>query len=355
MDKALQTWQLRAMPGTVTLEESRQLMRVAQRLCRPSGPGGLLADQALADDLARLFHADFLGHTRWNPERRAFENAHCVGRGDDMARQYVEHFQFEDPISPKARHRREPSLTGSVVPRHELARTRYYAEFLLPFKTVDGIDLYLYQGAHNVGDLRIWRAPGRKPLGEHEVALLDLLRPHLLNSMLSFNAFASHDEQTDLASTAERCRWPCFAHDATGHRVHPANAAAEQLLGELGEDDALALRSRVERVARSGRPSAWGEFTLCVARSSDDSGTWVQLVPVLSATGAAHRLERAFGLTPREAQVCLQLAAGRTDDQIAASLGISYWTVRTHLRKVFIKFEVANRVELTRALVTLNG
>jgi DNA-binding CsgD family transcriptional regulator len=76
--------------------------------------------------------------------------------------------------------------------------------------------------------------------------------------------------------------------------------------------------------------------------------------PSLSATGAAHRLERAFGLTPREAQVCLQLAAGRTDEQIADSLGISYWTVRTHLRKVFIKFDVANRVELTRALVTLN-
>jgi len=343
------------MPGTVTLEESRQLMRVAQRLCRPPRPGGLLADQALADDLARLFQADFLGHTRWNPGRRAFENAHCVGRGDDMARQYVEHFQFEDPISPKARHRRAPSLTGSVVPRHELARTRYYAEFLLPFKTVDGIDLYLYQGAHNVGDLRIWRAPGRKPLGEHEVALLELLRPHLLNSMLSLDELAPHGDGSDLASTAERCRWPCFARDAARHAVRPANPAAEQLLGELGEDEALALRQRIVRVASTGRPSAWGEFTLCVARSGDDAGSWVQLVPVLSATGPARDLERAFGLTPREAQVCLQLAAGRTDEQIAASLGISYWTVRTHLRKVFIKFEVANRVELTRALVTLNG
>ena len=42
-----------------------------------------------------------------------------------------------------------------------------------------------------------------------------------------------------------------------------------------------------------------------------------------------------------------------TQEQIAATLGISYWTVRTHLRKVFIKFDVANRVELTRALATL--
>ena len=341
------------MAGTLTIEESRQLMRVTQRLCRPQGPGGLLADTDLADDLARLFHADFLGSTRWNPERRAFENAHCVGRGAEMARQYVERFQFEDPISPKARHRREPSLTSAIVSKQELMRTCYYGEFLLPFKTVDGIDLYLYQGAHNVGDLRIWRAPGRKPLGEHEVALLGLLRPYLLNAMLSFSEAATARDDADLASTAERSRWPCFAH-AARLGVRPANPAAERLLGELCEDDAQALRVRVERVAASGRPSAWGEFTLCVARSADDAAAWVQFVPVLSATGAAQRLERAFGLTPREAQVCVLLAAGRTDEQIAGSLGISYWTVRTHLRKVFIKVDVANRVELTRALVTLN-
>lgn len=114
------------------------------------------------------------------------------------------------------------------------------------------------------------------------------------------------------------------------------------------------MHGRFERVAGTGRPSAWGEFTLCVARSGESATTWVQFVPVLSVTGEAHRLERAFGLTPREAQVCLQLAAGRTDEQIAASVGISYWTVRSHLRKVFIKFDVANLIELTRALVTLN-
>lgn len=338
------------MPGTLTIEESRQLMRVTQRLCRPLGRGGLLADSDLADDLARLFHADFIGSTRWNPERRAFENAHCVGRGDEMARAYVEHFQFEDPISPKARHRREPSLTCAVVPKEDLVRTRYYREFLLPFKTVDGIDLYLYQGAHNVGDLRIWRAPGRRALGEHEVALLGLLRPYLLNAMLNFSELADPDADVDLATAAEQCRWPCFTH-AVRLGVRPANDAAERLFGDLPEADAQTLRSRIDHVARAGRPSTWEEFTLCVARSGDGADTLVQLVPVLSATGPAQHLERAFGLTPREAQVCLLLAAGRTDDQIGTALGISYWTVRTHLRKVFVKFDVANRVELTRLLI----
>jgi len=340
------------MPGTLTVEESRQLMRVTQSLCRPAGARGLLADKALAEDLTCLFQADFIGSTRWSPDRRAFEDAYCVGRGDDMARQYVERFQFEDPISPKARHHREPCLIHAIVPRRDLERTRYYGEFLLPFKTVDGIDLYLYQGAHNVGDLRIWRAPGRKPLGEHEATLLELLQPYLLNAMLGFGELTLPGGDVDPAA-AERCPWPCFAH-APVLGVRPANDAAEQLMGSLPQAGVDALTSRIDRVARAGRPSAWEEFTLCIARGGDSANTLVQLVPVLSATGAAHDLERAFGLTPREAQICLLLAAGRTDDQIAAALGISYWTVRTHLRRVFSKFDVTNRVELTRMLITLN-
>ena len=338
------------MPDTLTIEDSRQLMRLTQRLCRPLRNGGLLADADLADDLTRLLQADFLGSTRWNPERRAFENAHCVGRGHDMAREYVERFQYEDPISPKLRHRRAASLIHRAMPCEELVRTRYYNEFLLPFKTVDGIDLYLYQGAHNVGDLRAWRAPGRKPLGQRELALMDLLRPYLLNAMLGFSELAGPGDEIDRAAAAQ-CRWPCFSHAPRPAGVRAANEAAERLLGSLATADAHALRDRIEGVARSGRPTIWDEYTLCIARSGDDPRSLIQLVPVLAAAGEQQRIEQAFGLTPREAQVCLLLVAGRTDDQIAATLRISYWTVRTHLRKVFVKFEVSSRVELTRLLV----
>jgi DNA-binding CsgD family transcriptional regulator len=339
------------MSQTLTIEESRLLMRLTQRLCRPTGQGGLLADKGLADDLVGLFRADFLGHSRWNPAHRAFENVRCFGRDQEMAKQYVESFQFEDPISPKARHLREPTLVYDIMPRDELMRTRYYSDFLLPFKTVDGLDLHLYQGTHNVGDLRIWRAPGCKPLGEHEAVLLELLRPYLLNAMLSFDELASPDGGIDLAA-AEHCRWPCFT-SAPQLGIRTANAAADRLMADLSEADAQELLSCIEQVAQTGYPYVWDEFTLCVARSCESAIAVVQFVPVLSATGAAFGLERAFGLTPREAHVCLLLAEGHTDHRIAATLGISYWTVRTHLRKAFIKCDVENRVELTRALVTL--
>jgi DNA-binding CsgD family transcriptional regulator len=343
MDKRRPPWHRRAREGlpmpSLTIDDTRRLMRLAQRLGRPAGAAGLLADAGVADDLVRLFDADFIGSTRWNAERRVFENARCIGRDDDMARQYVEQYQYEDPISPKARHARAPVLVRAVMPRRELERTRYFGDFLRPFRTVDGVDLYLYQGERNVGDVRIWRAPGRRPMGERETALLGLLQPHLLNALLGTPALAGADREA-----AERCRWPCF-----GPPAQPVNVAAEGVWRRLGEADAAALQAAIGHVARTGRPSTWHAYTLCAARAADGSAL-VQLVPAPGAGGAAHDLVAAFGLTPREAQVCALLAAGRSDREIGLALGMRYWTVRAHLRKVFMKFDVANRVDLARAL-----
>jgi DNA-binding CsgD family transcriptional regulator len=51
-------------------------------------------------------------------------------------------------------------------------------------------------------------------------------------------------------------------------------------------------------------------------------------------------------LTPREAQVASAVASGASDYVIGRRLGVSIWTVRTHLRHVFAKLDVPNRTVL---------
>jgi DNA-binding NarL/FixJ family response regulator len=53
-----------------------------------------------------------------------------------------------------------------------------------------------------------------------------------------------------------------------------------------------------------------------------------------------------LGLTPRESQVCDALIQGSSDRAISEALGISFWTVRTHIQRVFAKLGVLNRREL---------
>lgn len=61
-----------------------------------------------------------------------------------------------------------------------------------------------------------------------------------------------------------------------------------------------------------------------------------------------------LGLTGREAEVLMDVAQGRTNQQIASSLYVSPLTVKTHLQRIYRKLGVGGRAEaLARALQSL--
>jgi DNA-binding CsgD family transcriptional regulator len=51
-------------------------------------------------------------------------------------------------------------------------------------------------------------------------------------------------------------------------------------------------------------------------------------------------------LTARELQIVALVADGRANKQIAAELGISEWTVSTHLRRIYAKLDVDTRAAM---------
>jgi DNA-binding CsgD family transcriptional regulator len=51
-------------------------------------------------------------------------------------------------------------------------------------------------------------------------------------------------------------------------------------------------------------------------------------------------------LSPREQEIARMVANGRTNQAIAGALGISSWTVATHLRRIFAKLAVCSRAEM---------
>ncbi|UCD49931.1 MAG: response regulator transcription factor [Phycisphaerales bacterium] len=72
--------------------------------------------------------------------------------------------------------------------------------------------------------------------------------------------------------------------------------------------------------------------------------------PVVS-TQEWGQLTRSLGLSPRQADIVKHLLRGGSDKQIARELEISVPTVRTHLRRLFRKFGVNDRVELILYIV----
>lgn len=67
-------------------------------------------------------------------------------------------------------------------------------------------------------------------------------------------------------------------------------------------------------------------------------------------------LEKAFGLTPREAEVLLWVAQGKSNGDVAAILGMAEATTKHHMGVIFQKLGVESRNAATlRALEALNG
>lgn len=68
-------------------------------------------------------------------------------------------------------------------------------------------------------------------------------------------------------------------------------------------------------------------------------------------TSPATPAPRQQTLTPREQQIASGIAAGRTNRDIAARLGITEQTVKNHLTSIFEKVGVDNRLQLGLVLV----
>jgi DNA-binding CsgD family transcriptional regulator len=61
------------------------------------------------------------------------------------------------------------------------------------------------------------------------------------------------------------------------------------------------------------------------------------------------------GLTARQREILLRVAAGRSDKQIAVDLGIANSTVQRHLTNIYLKLGAGNRIEALRQAVALGA
>jgi DNA-binding CsgD family transcriptional regulator len=142
-------------------------------------------------------------------------------------------------------------------------------------------------------------------------------------------------------------------------RVHSATPAAQAWA------DALEAPHRVAIALRTVSSAAVHGATHAHARLRDERGDWVvlrasplapatgdraELVAVTVETATPNEMRRlllaAYGLSPREQDVSLEVLDGRSTDEIAARLYISPHTVQDHLKAVFTKVGVRSRREL---------
>jgi len=127
-----------------------------------------------------------------------------------------------------------------------------------------------------------------------------------------------------------------------------------------GASGVIGRKSTADLVCRSIRAVVSGEFwvsrqvtskliEVLRTESHGDGGSNPALARMFNRTNrlpAATPGDNKFGLTKRELQVIGALVEGQSNKDIAATFGVSEYTVKHHLTNVFDKLGVYNRLEL---------
>jgi DNA-binding NarL/FixJ family response regulator len=115
--------------------------------------------------------------------------------------------------------------------------------------------------------------------------------------------------------------------------AHDDKQYIQELLSK-GASGYLVKEEVPETIVEAVRGVARGERGWVSRRVAAQMSTWMQ-----------NDDQSRKGLTTREVQVLHAVVAGKTNQEIGLSLGISEKTVEKHLEGVFSKLEVASRVE----------
>lgn len=333
--------------------EMQQLLGIIDKLGRSTDSRPLR--QSIADDLLKLTQADMLASFAWNEPLQQFEDVAFVNMSPANVDHYQAHFQYCDPITSLLQARHSATLVNEIMPQADLEKTEFYNDFLKVDGLKWGINLYAYDGSLNIGDLRIWRGAARPPFGPRELALLDLLKPHFTNALVNARSLSElRSRVSGWHDMWEHHPNACFVLNEAMGLIH-ANALAREICRQLHAHDQQALRQQIGRYANgAARAENWGAWRFSVLRGDDPACKYVmvQLNPKAKLVIDRPWILRRFALTPKEADVCLWIMRGLSDQAIATQAALSIWTVRSHIKNIFAKTGVTARSELTHLITS---
>lgn len=144
-------------------------------------------------------------------------------------------------------------------------------------------------------------------------------------------------------AVADESRDGIILCDSSGTVIH-ANAVANALLSDAHAAGIHRISLAAVTLGERQREQLNGFFVTARPLSLENA----EPIAIVTVRPNAHHpceesIRARFSLSRREAQVAVLLADRRTDAEIAAALGISWHTVRTHVERIFAALECHTR------------
>lgn len=285
----------------------------------------------------------------------------------------------------------EPYVASRQLTSEFMESMPYVQRCLKPLGIADIVHYFLMYTPSHFSELVVGRHHQHGPFTDREIEVGALLLPHLRRAVTISNVLDARSiEHARMAEALDALRCGVVLTKGNGTILH-ANRSAEQMLqnGSTVQDAGGTLRAKAPAAARELRKAidlaardeaALGRTGLAICLTGPE--TPPLLAHVLPMNGSELRtrlqpeaaaaifigastaatldlspddtkeyLRRRFGLTKAEADVAVDMIKGDGRDAVAARLGISMTTVRTHLSHIYEKTGARRQAELVRLLL----
>ncbi|MEO8926006.1 MAG: PAS domain-containing protein [Caulobacteraceae bacterium] len=275
------------------------------------------------------------------------------------------------------------------IAKPDLMRTEFYNDFMAPCDFHSTLSIGLAAEGLDGGTVDVTRPRRRGPYTNDDLTLCRRLQPHFVRAFnLGRKLAASRGVGGDLAAVLDLLPHGVFLLGDDG-RLRHANRAAEALLAQAHSlavvggrltagtpDAARRLQALIGAAAdpdperRSGGSMALSapprrmplSVTVAPARSEYHTVLHIGPAVIVCVTDLdaqiplpQQRLADLFGLSPAETRVAQALFEGLDPGEAAVRLGLSVYTVRGHLIRIFEKTHTSGQVELARLMVRAIG
>jgi DNA-binding CsgD family transcriptional regulator/PAS domain-containing protein len=324
------------------------------------------------------------GALLWKSYRRSTDVVFTSGIKSPGLELYKERYAKLDPATKPLllRDVGEVASTTELVSYSEYVESRFYKEWVKPQGFVDSWYLSLEKSETTCVHLIFWRKGKTSIESDATRDRMRLIVPHLRRAMLISNMVDHGKAQAALfGDTLDGIAAGLFLVDANGRILH-ANASGQALLargvvlraygGKLVSNDAGAEQElyRVLDAVGGGVP---GADTVAVPLTARHGEHYVaHVLPLTSglrrragagyAAAAAVFVQRAlldvpspqvaiaklYKLTPMELRVLFAIVQVGGVPEVAAMMGSSSSTIRTHLRRLFSKTGTDRQADLVK-------
>lgn len=340
--------------------------------------------KALADALNSGFPSVYFA----DASGRASDIAVSLGMDEKMVRAYKDYYHERNVWLEGARPLLRPGVVRSshlMCSRRKFLHSEWYADFCKPMHWTQGLGATILQTGTITSNIGVFADDRRRAYDEEDIALVKALMPHLRRGFrIHTQLAASQAREQMLEATLHEVSTPVLLVTGQGRIVfmnsaaHELTSASDGLTIEAGGLQARAagetkllsmlIGAAARTSAREGRSSGG---TLKVSRASGSDPLEVLVSPLATREDwmlrqpsvaaifvtdshrtalAEHSIPMLRRLTPTEAKVASALARGASGKQICRELGITYNTLKTHVRRIYAKTGTHRQIELIHLL-----